>query len=207
MIAASFFYIKKQDQDSAKKDQEIKNASAQIESLKKSTSIPEDWKTFILSDSKTTILPNDYKLDKHINGTFLYSSQDDPVKIAVHQYSMPSINYKTFSYDTYCQFNGTSWVAYSNVSGAQTEDKSATALSACKKVTSETSNGVNFYSFEDTEGYSYHLAYVVKVGTMYYVLNYEKYFNGYGDEAIQAMAVEYKKTMTKTVEKIVSANK
>ncbi len=211
-IVAGFLYVRKQNQDNTKKDQAIQAANSQIEALKGKTSIPQDWKPFPIGDGQKAVLPNYYKLDQEINGTFLFSDPDGHYddnfspKIAVHQHSLPSINYKTFSYDTYCQFNGTAWVAYTNASNTQTADKSAAAVSACAKITAESIDGIKYYAFENTDGYNYHAAYAVKAGSNYYVLSYEKYFNGYGSEAIDAAATGVKKSMLITLEKIVSAN-
>lgn len=212
-VAGGFLYVKNQNQEDVKKDQAISEANSKISKLESNSSIPEGWQTFTIGGGQKAVLPKDYKLSQELNGTYLFSNPNEQYdnvflpKIAVHQYSAPSINYNTFSYDAYCQLNNGTWSAYNNANNVQTADTSTAAKNACSKIESESSNGVNYYSFENQDGYKYHAAYVVKAGPNYYVLNFEKYFNNYGNDAIQASAAAAKKSMIDTAEKIVLANK
>jgi type II secretory pathway pseudopilin PulG len=210
VVAISIFayqYVKKQNKDNVAKSQAIQAANAQLAKLKADQKIPEDWKTYPLADGKTVVLPNNYHQEQVIYGTYIFKISGSDSDIAIHMpSSQPSINNRIFSYESYCQLNGTSWQSFTNTNGVQTKDKSAVSTAACAKISTASSNGIQYYTYEEMTKDTDHIAFVAKAGENYFVLNYQKYFNNYGTDAISAISIDQNKTMKTLTEKLVQAN-
>lgn len=204
--AFGYMYVKDQSKKNAAKEGQITSANQQISELKNSQKIPDGWKKFALGDSVSAILPNDYQQDQALNGTYVFKKSGSSISISVHVNSLPSINSKIFAYDAYCQLNGTTWKSFVNKNGAQTEETSGASINTCNKIVSAKSNGIDYYLFEEIDGFNDHIAYAVKAGSHYYVVNAEDYYNNYGEEAVKAMSIDINKTIKEMVEKIYQAN-